>query len=323
LSSVINDVGGYHEIQEETVEVNEEWFDLTTDYQYTGQRSYLDSFGLHYYVARWYDPVTAHFAQADSIIPQPGNSADWNRYAYALNNPMRYIDPTGHYYVDDIIPGLTNDSSWWSYQNPNQYNKPIIQSRQEWGALDPGPQIIFATGPGGTFPLLVGGEYDGNDFYSVLYPDQSLSDIYDTIVVHHEGNSATNNPYTVQFQTMMDGYWDIPYHFIIGPDGTIYEGRTVTRRGAHVEGANTGKIGVLVLGDYQPGYQVGNWNIPFDFSESSINSAQITSLVNLVVYFDNAYSIDSVVGHRDINDWSVCPGDKLMPVVRFLDLLVK
>jgi hypothetical protein len=43
----------------------------------------------------------------------------------------------------------------------------------------------------------------------------------------------------------------------------------------------------------------------------------------LVVYFDNAYSIDSVVGHRDINDWSVCPGDKLMPVVRFLDLLVK
>jgi len=67
-----------------------------TDYQYTGQRSYLDSFGLHYYVARWYDPVTAHFAQADSIIPQPGNSADWNRYAYVLYNPMRYIDPTGH-----------------------------------------------------------------------------------------------------------------------------------------------------------------------------------------------------------------------------------
>jgi RHS repeat-associated protein len=70
-----------------------------TDYQYTGQRSYLDSFGLHYYVARWYDPVTAHFAQADSIIPQPGNSADWNRYAYVLYNPMRYIDPSGHEYL--------------------------------------------------------------------------------------------------------------------------------------------------------------------------------------------------------------------------------
>jgi RHS repeat-associated protein len=70
-----------------------------TDYQYTGQRSYMDTFGLHYYVARWYDPVTAHFAQADSIIPQPGNSADWNRYAYVLYNPMRYIDPSGHEYL--------------------------------------------------------------------------------------------------------------------------------------------------------------------------------------------------------------------------------
>jgi len=83
-----------------------------TDYQYTGQRSYLDSFGLHYYVARWYDPVTAHFAQADSIIPQPGNSADWNRYAYVLYNPMRYIDPTGHYGLQpppDTTPQLDFD----------------------------------------------------------------------------------------------------------------------------------------------------------------------------------------------------------------------
>jgi hypothetical protein len=31
LSSVINDVGGYYEKQEETVEINEEWFDLTTE----------------------------------------------------------------------------------------------------------------------------------------------------------------------------------------------------------------------------------------------------------------------------------------------------
>jgi RHS repeat-associated protein len=77
-------------------EVRAETGTSPTDYQYTGQRSYLDSFGLHYYVARWYDPVTAHFAQADTIIPQPGNSADWNRYAYVNYNPIKYNDPTGH-----------------------------------------------------------------------------------------------------------------------------------------------------------------------------------------------------------------------------------
>ena len=120
-------------------EVRAETGTSPTDYQYTGQRSYLDSFDLHYYVARWYDPVTAHFAQADSIIPQPGNSGDWNRYAYVLYNPMRYIDPTGHYYVDDIIPGLTNDSSWWSYQNPN------LQVRFDWSVhlLLPTPTPSF------------------------------------------------------------------------------------------------------------------------------------------------------------------------------------
>jgi RHS repeat-associated protein len=74
-----------------------------TDYTYTGQRSYTDDFGLMFYNARWYDPVTAHFAQADTIIPQPGNSGDWNRYAYVLYNPMRYIDPTGHFPLIGLV----------------------------------------------------------------------------------------------------------------------------------------------------------------------------------------------------------------------------
>ena len=30
--------------------------------------------GLDYYVARFYDPLTGHFTQADSIIPEPGKA---------------------------------------------------------------------------------------------------------------------------------------------------------------------------------------------------------------------------------------------------------
>ncbi|MBK8616274.1 MAG: hypothetical protein IPN96_03990 [Anaerolineales bacterium] len=36
------------------------------------------------------------FTQADTIIPGAGNSSAWDRYAYTLNNPLRYTDPSGH-----------------------------------------------------------------------------------------------------------------------------------------------------------------------------------------------------------------------------------
>jgi len=65
-------------------------------YTYTGQYSNADDFGLLFYGARWYDPVLGRFAQADTIVPGTGNSQAWDRYAYTLNNPVLYIDPSGH-----------------------------------------------------------------------------------------------------------------------------------------------------------------------------------------------------------------------------------
>ncbi len=69
-----------------------------TKYGYTGQYSYVSDFGLHFYNARWYDSYLNHFTQPDSIVPDPANPQDWDRYAYAQNNPLRYKDPTGHSY---------------------------------------------------------------------------------------------------------------------------------------------------------------------------------------------------------------------------------
>ena len=46
--------------------------------------------------ARYYDPKLGRFHAADTIVPDPVNALDWNRYAYVRNNPLRYTDPTGH-----------------------------------------------------------------------------------------------------------------------------------------------------------------------------------------------------------------------------------
>jgi len=145
-------------------EVRAETGTSPTDYQYTGQRSYLDSFGLHYYIARWYDPVTAHFAQADSIIPKPGNSADWNRYAYVLYNPMRYTDPTGHspgdlpgiriHFMDhEIVPYDTSGRRWWE-EDRHEYLRlysDAISNPHLFAGNDDGP----ANNP--SIPLIVPG----------------------------------------------------------------------------------------------------------------------------------------------------------------------
>jgi RHS repeat-associated protein len=67
---------------------------LDTPYRYTGQRE--EPTGLYFYNARWYDPALGRFLQPDSMVPEPGNPQSLNRYSYALNNPLKYSDPTGH-----------------------------------------------------------------------------------------------------------------------------------------------------------------------------------------------------------------------------------
>lgn len=42
------------------------------------------------------------FIQPDTIVPYPNDPQSFNRYAYARNNPIRYIDPTGHSFWDSF-----------------------------------------------------------------------------------------------------------------------------------------------------------------------------------------------------------------------------
>jgi RHS repeat-associated protein len=80
-------------------EVRQVTGELPTDYTYTGQRS--TSWGLQFYRARWYDSNLGRFAESDTIIPNPGDPAAWDRFAYGRNNPVRYTDPSGHYATCD------------------------------------------------------------------------------------------------------------------------------------------------------------------------------------------------------------------------------
>lgn len=56
--------------------------------------------GLGYMGARYYDPLLGRFMGVDPAAVAPENLNGINRYAYANNNPYRYVDPDGHSPLD-------------------------------------------------------------------------------------------------------------------------------------------------------------------------------------------------------------------------------
>ena len=64
-------------------------------YSFTG-KEFDSEIGLYYYGARYYNPETFVFTQADTIIPDVYYPQALNRYSYCYNNPLKYTDPDGH-----------------------------------------------------------------------------------------------------------------------------------------------------------------------------------------------------------------------------------
>lgn len=55
----------------------------------------LDEFGLINMNGRCYDPVAGRFLSPDIIVQNPNNTQCYNRYSYAINNPLKFTDPSG------------------------------------------------------------------------------------------------------------------------------------------------------------------------------------------------------------------------------------
>ena len=135
-----------------------------TSFRYTGQRL-DDSTGLYYYGARYYDAALGRFVQADTVVPEPGNPQSLNRYAYTLNNPLRFVDPSGMvecaagdqrcwetewYWKDRWYRahgyGWDGSSGHWSaiipaeFKDPGIFNETMeeagINIRWQWGKLN-------------------------------------------------------------------------------------------------------------------------------------------------------------------------------------------
>ncbi|WP_134218332.1 RHS repeat-associated core domain-containing protein [Pelotomaculum sp. FP] len=75
---------------------------LSQPLKYAGEY-YDEESGLYYLRARYYDPTIGRFISRDSYGGDITNPLSLNSYTYVENNPLGYIDPSGHFSIGTII----------------------------------------------------------------------------------------------------------------------------------------------------------------------------------------------------------------------------
>lgn len=181
---------------------------------------------------------------------------------------------------------------------------PALITREEWGAE----------------PFIRG------DPVPLARPD------YNYMTFHHAAgfSGTTREEGIAQVKAIQDlhqdvrGWSDIGYHFVIDRGGHLYQGRPfmndassledlpVFAQGAHVGGANTGNIGICLLGCYHPP-EGGH-------CREEITPEALETYVTLFAFLSERYGVapSQIRGHRDFSS-TACPGDSnyaLLPQIR-------
>ena len=140
-------------------------------------------------------------------------------------------------------------------------------------------------------------------------PHQTVSDI----TVHHQGERWVAGSDVAAYLRRLQQWsrdtkrWvDIPYHYIIGPDGTVYAGRSPLIAGdTNTEYNPYGQIQVMLLGN---------------FEEQTPTPEQWESAVQMLAHLLRTHDlpVSSIAAHRHRSTQTVCPGAQLM--ARFEEL---
>jgi len=210
---------------------------------YTGHEQ-LNQFGIINMNARLYDPLLARFLAPDAQVSAPETSNGFNRYLYASNNPMMYVDINGE---EVRLPW------WWlgGKNNPSGGYQPDYKSNP--GSNTGNNFHNNYTGPGsgnqgGSNSGYNGGNYGGNNSGNTTAAGSILFSFLSEII-YGSGSSDTKrsnpfvglkfNPTVIQSATPARK----PYTPLAKPVGTgasnVYSGGGSRRGGNNNSGVQT------------------------------------------------------------------------------------
>ncbi|WP_422013023.1 peptidoglycan recognition family protein [Roseateles sp.] len=123
------------------------------------------------------------------------------------------------------------------------------------------------------------------------------------ITLHHQGeiwhDGADVPAYLRRLQqwSRQTKHWsDIPYHYVIAPDGRIYAARPLAQAGdTNTEYDPRGHALVMLLGN---------------FEEQQPTPAQLDAAVALTAWLAHTHhlGVDAIASHKDFSHQTVCPG---------------
>lgn len=127
------------------------------------------------------------------------------------------------------------------------------------------------------------------------------------ITIHHEGNrmeqTADGAKRVKNIQTWgmgKDRNWaDVPYHFFVAPDGSVYEGRNMHTTGeTATEYDPSGHLLICCLGNLEV---------------QEVPPAQLDALTKLIAYLCRKYNLpnETLSAHKDHSSQTTCPGKNL------------
>jgi len=114
----------------------DEWGNITSqtegianDFKYAGE-AYDSETGFYYLRARYYDPTVGRFISKDNNEGQITNPLSLNLYTYCVNNPIKYVDPSGNIYIfaDPIRYNEQQAEALWDIFRPDETDVTYFQA---------------------------------------------------------------------------------------------------------------------------------------------------------------------------------------------------
>ena len=269
--------------------------------------------GTYYLRARNFNPRTGRFTQPDPFWNnrnmQSNNAAilqSGNLFMFVMHNPVRYVDPSG---LMAALPRAIGGGITWgvaiiqqvremltsevheiiedggTFRPPPSPPSPTIISRNDWGPIQTYTLSPF------TRPI------------TSIVMHHTTGGVNETINSidrwHRYGTAWRYNEQGRRVYTKVPWAGGIGYHFVIGFDGRIYEGRPIGSIGTHAGDRNATSIGIGIQGN---------------FSNGSPSQAQLDSMYWLIDHVRSQIPDIAMVERHA----SWCPGpwfDPLIPII--------